>query len=158
VHVLLGIALLNQGDRQGAQNSFSRATRLDSRNTQMLLQIARAYQEQNDLAQALLYFQQATRVQPSLIEAQAGVADIALLQKNYAQASTGYQQVIKLSPQNAQAHFNYGLALQGLNRKSEAITAFEKAQELFKQQGNQDGFQKAESAIRALKSDLLTTP
>jgi tetratricopeptide (TPR) repeat protein len=75
-----------------------------------------------------------------------------LSQRNYVEATRIYRQVVELAPQNAQAFFNLGLALQGKTDQKDAIAAFEKARDLFRDQNNPDGVQRADTALQDLQS------
>ena len=55
-------------------------------------------------------------------------------------------------PENADAHYKMGLALQGRERKGEALRAFETALKLFEEQDNFEGKEKVESMMVELEN------
>ncbi|MGB3206445.1 MAG: tetratricopeptide repeat protein, partial [Crinalium sp.] len=62
-----------------------------------------------------------------------------------------YKSLIEITPLNPQAYYKLAAALRKDNRKPEAIAALEKARDLYRSQGQSEGVQKAESALRELK-------
>ena len=90
--------------------------------------------------------------QIKLLKAKFAAAGILLEQQNYLEAIIIYRGVIKADPENADAHYQMGLALQGRERKEEALKAFETALKLFEEQDNFEGKEKVESMMVELEN------
>ena len=120
-------------------------------NPEVQLEIGELLQAQNDLDGALVAYQRAIAVRPNLVEAHAGIGEIQLEKQDFSGAITTFLRVIRLAPDRAEAYYNMGAALKARDRKSEAIEAFKQALDTYRQQGNNDGVQKAEAALQELK-------
>ncbi|NEO67878.1 MAG: Tfp pilus assembly protein PilF, partial [Moorea sp. SIO4G2] len=62
--------------------------------------------------------------------------------------------LIELAPENAQAHYNLGVALKKRSRVTEALTAVEKALELYQSQRDNEGIEQTESLLKQLQKFL----
>ncbi|XQQ07966.1 MAG: tetratricopeptide repeat protein [Leptolyngbya sp. IPPAS B-1204] len=89
----------------------------------------------------------AVAVQPSLREAHLELGELYLEEQDYLRAIVAYRKLVELDPQDADAHFQLGVALQSRERNREALKSYQQARELYQQQNNQEGVQKAEAAI-----------
>jgi tetratricopeptide (TPR) repeat protein len=85
------------------------------------------------------------------VEAHSGIGEIQLEKQDFLGAITTFRRVIDLDRGRAEAYYNMGKALKARDRKSEAIEAFQQALDTYRQQGNNDGAQKAEAALQELK-------
>jgi tetratricopeptide (TPR) repeat protein len=65
--------------------------------------------------------------------------------------SLEYNQAIRLNPQDANAYYNRGLTYQAQRNIEKAISDFEKAAELYKQQGNQQWYQNSLAQLTVLR-------
>jgi len=63
-------------------------------------------------------------------------AVVMLHAKQYEHAATALQRVIHLAPRMPEAHVNMGFAMLGLERRGEAVAAFDRAIELKRDQAN----------------------
>ena len=108
-------------------------------------------QAQKNLEGAIDAFKRATTLQPNSGDAQTALAETLFLKGDYKQAIISYQRLIEINPQNPQAYYKLAAALKKDNRQSDAIAALEKARDLYRSQGQSEGVQKAESALRELK-------
>jgi Flp pilus assembly protein TadD len=86
------------------------------------------------------------------VEAPAAIGELMLAQKNYLEAIVAYRHLTELAPQDPQAFYNLAVALKERDRTREAISAVEKARDLYQSQGNKDGVKQAESLLDELKS------
>ena len=96
-------------------------------------------------------YKRAFYVDRLLLKAKFAAAGILLEQQNYLEAIIIYRRVIQADPENADAHYKMGLALQGRERKGEALRAFETALKLFEEQDNFEGKEKVESMMVELE-------
>jgi tetratricopeptide (TPR) repeat protein len=115
------------------------------------LEIGELLQAQKDFDGALVAYQRAIAVRPNLVEAHSGIGEIQLEKQDFLGAITTFRRVIELDRDRAEAYYNMGKALKAGDRKSEAIEAFQQALDTYRQQGNNDGAEKAEAALQELK-------
>ena len=73
--------------------------------------------------------------------------------KKYKQAIADLSRVIKINPSDADAYSNRGVAYHEQGNRKQAIKDLEKAVKLYKQQGNQELYQKA---LNNLKKEYLS--
>jgi tetratricopeptide (TPR) repeat protein len=85
------------------------------------------------------------------VQAHAAIGEIQLEKKDFLGAIITFRRVIQLDRDRAAAYYNLGIALKARDRKSEAIQAFQQALETYRQQGENEGAQKAEAALKGLK-------
>ncbi|TAF59414.1 MAG: Tfp pilus assembly protein PilF, partial [Oscillatoriales cyanobacterium] len=71
--------------------------------------------------------------------------------QDFSGAIPTFRRVLQLNPARGQACYNMGQAFKARDRKSDAIQAFQQALDTYRQQGNNDGAQKAEAALNELK-------
>ena len=90
-------------------------------------------------------------MRPNLVEAHAAIGEIQLEKQDFLGAIGTFRRVIQLDPDRAEAYYNMGKAFKARDRKSEAIQAFQQALDTYRQQGNNDGAQRAEAALQELK-------
>ena len=151
VQLKLGTALLRAGYTSEGLAAFEEAAKLEPRNPEVQLEIGELLKGQHDLDGALEAYQRAIAVRPNLVEAHAGIGEIQLEKQDFLGAIATFKRVIGLDPDRAEAYYNMGTALKARDRKSEAIEAFQQALDTYRQQGNNDGAQKAEAALQELK-------
>ncbi len=151
VQLKLGTALLRSGHASEGLAAFEEAAKLEPRNPEVQLEIGELLKAQNDFDGALIAYQRAIAVRPNLVAAHAGIGEIQLEKQDFLGAINTFRRVIQLDPDRAEAYYNMGTALKARDRKSEAIEAFQQALDTYRQQGNNDGAEKAEAALRELK-------
>ena len=74
--------------------------------------------------------------------------------KQYDKAIADYSQVIKINPNYAKAYYNRSYVYYQLKKYDEAISDLNKAKEIYTQQGDSDGVQKVEEAIKLTKQSF----
>ena len=151
VQLKLGTALLRSGNTSEGVAAFEEASKLEPKNPEVQLEIGEILKGQNDLDGALVAYQRAILVRPNLVAAHAAIGEIQLKKQDSLGAIATFRRVIQLDPDRAEAYYNMGKAFKGRDRKSEATQAFQKALDIYRQQGNSDGVQKAEAALQELK-------
>jgi tetratricopeptide (TPR) repeat protein len=152
IQLKLGAALLKSGDRNGGLAAFKQAGILAPWNGEIQYQIGEILRAENNLEAAMKAYQQALAVKPDLVEVNAAIGELQLQQENYIGAIVSFRKVVEKFPDNPLAHFNLGRALQARGgREKQAITAFEKARDLYEKQGDQEKVREAEAALGELK-------
>jgi len=71
--------------------------------------------------------------------------------KEYEKAIANYNQAIRFDPNYANSYYNRGLAYLNQGNIQAALNDFQKAANLFQQQGRQEDYQKAINKIRELQ-------
>jgi len=152
IQIKLGAALLKYGDRNGGIAAFEKAAQLAPRDGDVQFQIGEIFKVEKNFEAASQAYQRALALKPTLMEANAALGEIQLAQEDYVGAIISYRRVIENIPDDAGAHFNMGLALKGRGgRETQAIGFFQKALELYQQQGNTEGVQKAQAVLREMQ-------
>lgn len=85
------------------------------KDTDLLVEIGRAYLEAGKYAEAIGYADKAKEVYPKCAEAYLLSGDVALAKKNVNQASADYNQAIFLNENCAEAYLKYAEVYQGVN-------------------------------------------
>ena len=151
VQLKLGTALLRSGNTSEGIAAFEEAAKLEPRNPEVQLEIAEILKDQNDFDGAVAAYKRAIDVRPNLVEAYVAIGEIQLQKQDFVGSIITFRRVIQLDPNRAEAYYNMGTAFKARDRKSEAMQAFQQALDTYRQQGNNDGAQKAEAALRELK-------
>lgn len=85
------------------------------KDTDLLVEIGRAYLEANRYEEAIVYADKAKEIYPKCAEAYLLSGDVALAQNNVNQASADYNQAIFLDENCAEAYLKYAEVYQGVN-------------------------------------------
>lgn len=151
VQLKLGTALLRSGKISEGIAAFEEAAKLEPRNPEVQLEIGEVLKGQNDLEGAIIAYKRAIDVRPNLVSAYVAIGEIQLQKQDFSGAIITFRRVLQLDPDRAEAYYNMGKAFKARDRKSEATQAFQQALDTYRQQGNNDGAQKAEAALQELK-------
>ncbi len=71
--------------------------------------------------------------------------------KEYEKAIADFNQAIRLDPNDAMAYYNRGLIYRNQGDNQAALSDFQKAANLYQQQGRQDDYQDAINRIKELQ-------
>jgi tetratricopeptide (TPR) repeat protein len=114
---LLGTALFDKKDFNGADAAFHRAVRLDSNNSDALMKLAQTQAAEGSASQALATYQQSIKDHPKEISFYILAGMMYESQSNWDQAKGMYQQALNLQPDNPLASNNlaYLMLQQGGN-------------------------------------------
>jgi tetratricopeptide (TPR) repeat protein len=139
------------GDKQKAIADYNQAIQLDPKYANAYYNRGNAYSYLGDKQKAIADYNQAIQLDPKYAGAyiNRGKAYYELGDKQRAIAD--FNQAIQLDPNLAQAYSNRGVAYYELGDKQKAISDLQKAAELFKQQGNQEKYQKLLNIIQQLQ-------
>jgi tetratricopeptide (TPR) repeat protein len=124
--ILLGVALERSGDLPGAADSFEGAVRLDPRDTEAALHLARLYLNLKRPADAETKFRGVLEVQPASAPAALGLAQ-TLDAQNKPEAADAYRKYLELQPSDAAARARLVHFLVGEKSNDEALAELDRA-------------------------------
>jgi len=96
---LLGLAQQRTGDLKGAAESFEGASRLDPKDAESLIELARVYLKMNRFADAETKFRSGLVLDPKSVEGLQGLA-LSLDQQNKPEAVAAYRDYLAVHPQD----------------------------------------------------------
>ncbi|NEO25898.1 MAG: tetratricopeptide repeat protein [Kamptonema sp. SIO4C4] len=132
----LGIFLLGLEDNdQEALNALQRAANLDPRNPYAQLQIGRILRERGQEEAADRMFYRVIALDNS-VDVQLDIGDELMQLEAYLPAIVAYRRATQLAPDNPDSYYRLGWALYSRQREREASQAWEKALQIYRQQGN----------------------
>jgi len=146
-----GIAYSKLGEKQKAIDDYNQAIKLDPNDALVYNNRGIFYYNLGDKQKAIDDYSQAIKLNPNYAAAyhNRGVVYYDLGDKQ--KAIDDYNQAIKLNPNYADAYYGRGNTRSQLDNKEGAIQDFQKAAELYKQQGNQEWYQKSLNKIKELQ-------
>ena len=154
IYLKLGAARLQQGDREGGLQAFQQAAQLAPYNGEIQYQIGEVFRAQEDFERAMQAYQQALAMKPDLVDANIAMGEIQLQQEDYIGAIVSFRRAIDRFPDEPLVHYNLGMALKARGgREPQAIASFNKARDLYEQNGDQEGVKNAEAAIEELEAE-----
>ena len=150
-----GLARRLQGDNQGAIEDHTQAIRLTSTNSNIAFSYnnrARAYSNLKDYQKAISDYNEAMRLNPNdfLAYFTRGKLRYDHL-KDYQGSQTDFNEAIRISPNDADSYYFRGLTYQQQGDKRRAIDDFQKAANLYQQQGNSEWYKNSQDRIRELR-------
>jgi Tfp pilus assembly protein PilF len=134
-HYTLGTVLQQQGNLEGAIESFRQALKYAPHAPEIHNSLGTALSRKGDKDAAQVAFQEAARLNKIKSNMQAGVfatnTGIALLKEGKVDAALErFEAALKLDPTNAKAYYNLANALQIKGEGAAAQAAYQKAKEL----------------------------
>jgi len=146
-----GIVYLDLGEKQKAIADYTQAIKLNPNLEFAYIWRGLAYYHLGEKQKGIADLNQAIKLNPNNPDAfhKRGVAYYYLGEKQKGIAD--YNQAIQLNPNLAEPYFGRGVAYSDLGEKQKAIQDFQKAAELYKQQGNQEWYQKSLNKIKELQ-------
>lgn len=147
-----GVIHFRQQEYNLALESYDRAIEFDPRNIDVYINRGIAYSSQEKHQQAIEDYDKAIALAPNNADAYISRGIAYSAQKEHQKAIADYDKAIALAPNNADAYYAKGftLALQEGSRQ-EAIKAYQKAAELYQEQGKTEYSQSTENQIEKLK-------
>ena len=124
---LLGTALVQLGDAQGAVPHLERAARAQRNNAGVIGNLAQAYFATGRYDDARETFRKASRLEPRQPHFQIGMANSLAMQGRLAEAQAMLERIVQRFPQEPLGYFNHGNVLRDLGRTTEAIEQFARA-------------------------------
>ena len=109
------------------------------------------YRKQGKYDLAIADYNQAIQLNPKDAEAYNNRGGVYLKQGKYDLAIAEFNQAIQLNPKYAKAYYNRGLTYKNKRNMEKAISDFEKAADLYKQQADQQSYQKSLDQLKKLR-------
>ncbi len=130
VHVTRGLIYNARGRYQGAIGEFQHALQIDSRSSEAMVGLAKAYEGDSQLPLAEDTYKKAIELRPTLWPGYNKLGIFYYDHGRYAEAAVQFQKVVDLAPGSIWGYSNLGGTLINLERFSEARDAFLKVLEI----------------------------
>ncbi len=129
-HRDLAVALFAAGRPQEATAEFETALRLDPDNAQSHYELGVVLAKTGRLPEAIQQFHEALRLRPTFAEARNNLGSALLDSNQVSEAAEQFEQALRINPDYLEAYANSAIAYARLQRRSDAITAAQKAANL----------------------------
>lgn len=126
-HHLLGVALRDRGEQTKAIAAFREALRLEPDDATAYVHLARALEVAGDTPGALEAYRAALRLVPSAPYVHNRLGHLLAAEGDWPGAAQAWQHTVDLVPDYAYAYVHLGDAFEHLNKKDEALSAYERA-------------------------------
>ena len=154
-----GAARYKLGDKQGAIDDYSRALRINPNLASTYSNRAAARGELGDKEGTISDFNRALQINPNFADAylNRGMFRFARL-KDYQGAIADYSQALRINPNYANAYFLRGNARSDSEAYQAAIEDYQKAADLFQQQGDKRLYQYTLKMIQVARNSEKNAP
>lgn len=139
------------GDTNGAITDFHQVLKLAPHHADAYNRLGNAHANIGQLNAALEDFNQAVRLDPKFADAYYNRGLTRFNLKDSQGAITDYTQALKLNPNLAEAYGNRGLTRNSLGDKSGALEDLQKAAQLFRRQGDLEGYEYTQELIKEVE-------
>lgn len=129
-NLMLGLALLEQGDNAGATGPLGRAVHLAPHDPDANYHRARLAQTRGDLTAAEEHYLRALAERPGFVEALNNLGNVRRAQGRFLDAESAFRRAGILAPNVAAIHMNHGVALQEIDEDDAAQRAYDRAIEI----------------------------
>jgi tetratricopeptide (TPR) repeat protein len=130
-HLNMAVVYTNLGQFDKAEAAYQTALRLDSRFVPARINLAMLFDRKGRKDEAEKQFRKVIELEPGLAEAHYSLGLLlAEDEKRLEEAARFLDTAARLAPENPRIHYNYGLALQKLDRPDEAEKELQTAYEL----------------------------
>jgi Flp pilus assembly protein TadD len=126
-HHLLGVALRERGEQTKAIAAFREALRLEPDNATAYVHLARALEATGDAPGALEAYRAALQLVPSAPYVHNRLGHLLAAKGDWPEAAKEWQHTVHLAPDYAYAYVHLGDAFEHLNKKDDALGAYERA-------------------------------
>ena len=126
-HHLLGVAWRDRGEQTKAIAAFREALRLEPDNATAYVQLARVLEATGDASGALKAYRAALRLVPSAPYVHNRLGHLLAAEGDWSGAVQEWQHTVDLAPDYAYAYVHLGDAFEHLNKKDDALSAYERA-------------------------------
>ena len=135
-HLLMGKALLNRSEYDGAIQQLKHLVDSGSKLPFIHFNLGLAYIEQNDMEKAKAEFLRDMAIEPDLADNYTELGLVAYQQQQYPEAEARFRKALALNPQDANAHFYLAKVFQHQNKFDAALQELDKALRLAPQSQN----------------------
>ncbi len=150
-----GLAKYESEDKTGAIADYTQAITINPQDANTYYNRGFAKDELGDKAGAIADYTQAITINPQLAQAYNNRGNAKDELGDKAGAIADYTQAITINPQDANTYYNRGVTKSTLGDKAGAIKDLETAKQLFQQQNNIQGYQKAQKLLNNKTQNLL---
>ena len=151
IQVSKAVALLGLNRPSEGVAALERASFIESKNPTIFLKLGEVYQTLGQDDKAFNAYRKAVSLRPDFNEAHSRIAKMHMAQREYAQAMVIYQEILKRAPRDADAYYNLALALRARDRNKEAKEALQRAERIFKEEGNRERLDETKKLLRELR-------
>jgi len=124
---LLGLALQQSGESDGALAALAKAASLEPNNAQYQHHFGNALLDASKPDRAITAYRRALRIDDGLAEVHNDLGTAYFQKRWYEQAESSFRKAIELDPAHGVAYANLGAALRALGRLHEGRKAFQRA-------------------------------
>ncbi|MCA2768538.1 MAG: tetratricopeptide repeat protein [Microcystis sp. M152S2] len=133
---------------------YSKAIELDSNYAVAYYNRGELYRLQKKYDLALADYSKAIEINPNYAYAYINRGVLYYNQQKYDLALSDYSKAIEINPNYAMAYYNRGFVYALTRDFPKALADAEKASELYRQQGNEAGYQKAQKLISMIRQEM----
>ena len=126
-HIREGDRALSRGDAEAAEKAYIEAMDLDANNWKATWKLARVYEQQDRLDEAVQLLRDVIERFPANLAAHMNLARLLVRSGDYAEALRTLDHVVAVKSNHAEAHTLRGVVLYQLGRIDEARGAWEEA-------------------------------
>lgn len=146
----IGYLYAQQGNFPTALAAYRRAVALNPNNSDYEYALGYVSGNLGDNRAAKEAYRRAIQLNRNNINAYLGLGTVLLRLGEYSNVSWAYEQAMKLDPRNPQAYEIKGTQLMKQGKSRDAIVVFQKARDLYRQQGKSDSVARVEALLRNL--------
>ena len=129
-HLLMGKALLNRQEYDGAIQQLKRAAETDPKLPFIHFNLGLTYVEQNDMQNAKAEFLRDAAIEPDLADNYTELGFVAYQEQQDQEAETNFRKALKLNPRDPNAHFYLAKVFQHTSKFVEALRQLDDAMKL----------------------------
>ncbi|WP_261225754.1 serine protease [Ancylothrix sp. D3o] len=147
-----GLVRRNLKDDQGAIEDFTKGISINPNLAEAYINLGFARSHLKKYEDAIEDFTKGISINPNLAEAYIGRGVARSEIGKYEDAIEDFTQAIKINPSYAEAYATRGAAYALTGETESGIKDFQKAAELFRQQGNMEGYQTAQKLVKQFQN------
>ncbi|MCA2885319.1 serine protease [Microcystis sp. M043S1] len=153
-YVSRGILYYNQQKYDLALSDYNKAIEINPNNAGPYYNRGLLYSDLQKYELALADYNQAIRINPNYAEAYNNRGNLYIHLQKYDLALSDYSKAIEINPNYAYAYINRGVVYALTREFPKALADAEKASELYRQQGNEAGYQQAQKLISIIRQEM----
>ncbi|MBD2347060.1 tetratricopeptide repeat protein [Anabaena subtropica] len=150
----LGLVLYEQGLIQEAIAAYQDAINLEPSKANAHHNLAIALQQVGKMEEAIVAYREVLKLDPTNATAYSNLGSLMAMQGQPAEAIAIYTQAVRQDPKNASAYYNLGITLYNQGDLQKASSAFKRAHEEYRQQGNFEQTAKSEQLLQQVAQKI----